>query len=120
MISEVVTKIKHPGRVASGKRLVEWNRQIKKSKQQKTEEPEQEPEQKPKQKPKQEPEQEPKQKPNQEPKQESKWEQESGLFSKYRIAGAIALTLGITVFFFWKRDPDSKTVQPENDIFHMN
>ena len=46
-----VTKEKHPGRVASGKRLVEWNRNNKKSLQEPKEEPKKEAKKEPAQEP---------------------------------------------------------------------
>ena len=97
-----VTKIKHPGRVVSGKRLVEWNRKNKKDLLQ-----------------------EAGQEPKQEPKPELEQELSTETSLKYVIGGAIVLAIGIVVFFYWNNSKLPKTAsqpaaEPKNDIFRMN
>jgi len=96
---ETVTKEEHPGRVASSKKLVEWNR---KNKVNLLKEPAQEPTQ------------EPTQKPAQEPAQEPRVTSSQALYA----CGVIIIIAGAAASYFLHKPPEVKTTSPpKKDIF---
>jgi len=95
---ETVTKEEHPGRVASSKKLVEWNR---KNKVNLLKEPAQEPIQEPTQKPAQEPAQEPR-----------------VTSSQALYACGVIIIAGAAASYFLHKPPEVKTTSPpKKDIF---
>lgn len=81
-----VTKLKNPGRVEAGKRLVEWNRNNKK----KLKQPDKEPTQEPAQEPTQEPVQVPMQVPQD--------------HRSIQVASAAGVLIAVAlVYFLWRR-----------------
>ena len=100
-----VTKAKHPGRVAAGKKLVEFNRkkkeeQIKnKSQVDLSDEPS-----------------------ANEVESSTSSSTSSSTYSSYSTGAAIVAIAGVAVFLLWKHDisPKTSSEPPENDIFRMN
>ena len=104
-MSEQVTKTKNEGRVAAGKRLVEWNRKNKEDLLKKKNQVNSS---------------------SESSANEVSSSTSSSTFSSssiYDIGATVALA-GIAVVFLWKRNTLNTTSQPvakpENDIFRMN
>ena len=104
MNTSIVTKQRHPGRVAQGHKLAALMKQRKEELMKQNKKSEQETEQ----------------------STEQHEEQSSVISSSsfYGIGAAITLAVGIAVVFLWKRNTPNATSQPtmhlENDIFRMN
>ena len=101
-----VTKTKHPGRVASGKRLAEWRRKNKENLVKNKEQVESS---------------------NLSSDQQVESSNLSSATSNTTLYGGVSVAValaGIAVFFLWKRNTPNPTPQPvakpEDDIFRMN
>ena len=104
-MEQVVTKEKHPGRVASGKKLVEWNRKNKKKLQE----------------PKEEPKEEPKKEPSQEP-------QVTSSYKALYVSGGAVIIIAVAAAWYFLRKEVKTTLPPspaaplgakKDDIFSM-